>query len=567
MKAGLKSKLVLMSVAASVSGALLAGAIGCDAVENAESRASRQVNQASDEAMRALGSGDANAAARSLSGIDQSASASARARAHALLAQADFDRAQPLLEELDAAQVRAATLAWEIDQLLLRMRDAASTARNLQHLDPKPVRDQAAQSIRGIQGDANTPVWVKGPDDSADVPTLSQVNQRISQLEGEIAKRKERISQLAEQRKKINAEAQELVEKSNQTPGQAGVDLFRQATQLRQQASLLGIQINSVNAELIPLNNDLSVAQAQREVLQQAVGRIEKQDQALSEAWKEIGQEIDGQDQLARAILQSVGGLPSEGQTDADRQQSIQAKLEALQKLIAESTTTQDQANQYLRDAAQNAASAAQQAQAAATQFQTRGNTLTQSRPAFQSLTKANDANAYRLKELTIRQTLANSLAGRAAVLAMAVDAQTRLQELAQQTKVPLPQGLIDPQLAAELAEARQATTDALTETLTLAETVKEAGGASPEQRNAARVASVIARYAWVTHARAAGDAATADAQLEQARQEVREAAENRAVFPPLPAELNIPAEAAAATPTNNSAPGGFMTPDAPDVE
>ncbi|MCC6239555.1 MAG: hypothetical protein IT448_04570 [Phycisphaerales bacterium] len=550
----LKSKLVLVSAVASVSAALLSGMAGCDAVESSQGQANRKVAAATEQATRDLSRGDSQAAARVLGAVDDAAGASAKAQAYAVLAETGLSQAQPILTELEENYIRAAGISWDIDQSLAQLKAVTELTQILSQQDSRDVQAEVAKSVKNIQGDADAKNWVSYNDDAASVPTLTSVNQRISQLQGEIAKRKEKISQLADQRKKLGEQAQALVDKANQTPGQAGVDTFRNATQIRQQASVVGIEIDTINTQLIPLNNDLAVANAQREVLQRAVTRVGEIGNAQTQQQVAVNQQVAGQNQLAQQILQA--GTTGQGAGDLDaKSQSIQAKMAELTTMLKEAGSLSEKANQLLVEAAKDAASAAQNALTLGPTLQTKGREQQASKAAFDAIQKTIDPNSYRLQELNIRQILASNLAHRADALNSAVQLQGRLQTIAQSAKLTLPSGLIDAQLSTELSEARGAANQAFQEAAELAQSIAEAGSATADQKNSARIAGALVRYSWAISARSANDIQTADVQLTAAKEAIGQAMAGNASLPMLPSELKVSKPDVA---TDAPAGGGF---------
>lgn len=525
------------------------GTAGCEGVESESDRADRQISQAVNAAVEQMRVGDPAAAAATVRPIQQQqaeASAIGKIHAHAMLAEADLAQAIQILQELDADQVSATTLSWQIDQLMDRMRAAGLSAESYKAFNPQETQQQVVQAIRNVQGGPDNPIWFEG---DADVPSLSQLEQTISRLQGEISRRRQQIEQLTAERKEINNQAEALFAKANDLQGQEAVDVFRQGTELRHQASTLGIRIEQLNHELVPLNSELSIAESQRKILQQAIAAHEKQNKDLEQNWQQIGEQIEQQQSLARQIAGN-----GQGQGDVE---TVSQKVDQLASLINNAWEKRQRAHSLLESAIAHAETATSTALQLERTMTERARTQVATRQAFDTIRAVHDPDVYRLVQLNARHHLASSWANHANLLGLQQRAAERFQEVAEIVpQLPIPQVLAPGNLDQQLAAARQAMTDAFQQAVQLAEDIVEAPGASADQRNSASINKALTLYTWSIALRNAGDTQGAEARLTQARAAVPTA--DGAVLPPLPEDIRS---------TGGTQPAPAPQDDAPDVE
>lgn len=527
--------------------ALGIGSAGCEGVESAADQADRRVSQAVDQAVEQMRHGDAAGATATVRPIQQQqadASAIGKIRAHAILADADLAQATEILQELDAAQVSATTLAWEIDQLVDRMRAAALAAESYQSLNPQETQQQITQATRAVQGGPDNPIWFEDPEGDGGVPSLSQLEQTISRLQGEISRRRQQIEQLTNERREINEQAQATFARANELQGQDAVDVFREGTELRHKAATVAIQIEQINHELAPLNSDLSIAEAQRTILQQTITNNENQNKALAESWQQVEQQIDQQQSLARRI--AGNGQPAEGEI-----QTISQKADQLANQINAAWEMRQRAHSLLESAINHAETAASTALQLDRTLTDRGRTQLAARQAFDTLRTVHDPDVYRLTQLNAQQQLASSWASHASLLSLRQQVAQRVEEVAKLVpQLQVPQSLAAGDLNQQVQTARQAMTERFQQAVQLAEDIIEAPGASVDQRNAAGINKALTLHAWAVALRNAGDTQAAQARITEARAALPG---EGAVLPPLPAEIRT--NAPGATPAPAPAP------------
>lgn len=514
---------------------------GCEGVESDADRADRRVGQAVDHAVEQMRRGDPAAAAAAVHPVQQEqadASAIGKIRAHAILANTDLAQAMQLLQEVDADQVEATTLIWQIDQLIDAMRTAAAAAESYKAFNPEETQQQIAQATRDVQGGPDNPVWFEDPAGDGDVPSLSRLEQTISRLQGEISRRRQQIEQLTSERNELNEQAQATFARANEMQGQQAVDVFREGTELRHKSATVAIQIEQINHELVPLNSELSIAQAQHKVLEKAIADNQTQNKELADHWEQVNQQIEQQQQVARQIAQD-GQLPqiSDGQGKPAEVESITDKSERLASIVDRAWEKRQRAHSLLQSAITHSDTAASTALQLERTLTERARTQLASRDAFDTLRTVHDPDVYRLTQLNARHHLATSWASHANLLGLQQQAAREMQEVASTLpQVRVPQALAATDLDQRVQVARQSTTEAFQQAVQLAEDIIQAPGASADQRNSAAINKALSLYAWSISLRNAGDDPAAQSRLAEARATVPTG--DDAVLPSLPAEI-----------------------------
>src|SRR5204863_3611252 len=82
-----------------------------------------------------------------------------------------------------------------------------------------------------------------------------------------------------------------------------------QSSEARKKAADLGVQVDGIEAKLVPLRQDQQVAQANSELLNKALKSFDSQLQASEQNWAAVQKQIEAVNQMSRLIL---GPAPNE---------------------------------------------------------------------------------------------------------------------------------------------------------------------------------------------------------------------------------------------------------------
>lgn len=503
---------------------------GCDAVESESDQADRKAEAAVQTGLTSLRSGQAGEASAAIRPVtsDQALSAMGKARAAGMLAEAELTSARQLLENLATVQVDATATAWKLEQLISKFGSVTELAGSYSSFEPAEPKANVQKEIQRAQGSPTAPVWFEDPAGDSDLPSLSQVNQSISQLEGQISDRRQKIAELTKQRDELNQQAQELIAKANEMNGQEAVDQFRRGTQIRQQAANASSEIDQLNHQLMPLTADLEVSQSHKKIIEEAIARYQEQSKALDEAWKTISGQQQAQGELARNLLNST----------SDEMPSILTHADRLAELVEAGTGDRETVHQHLEEAISYASQAASAAETARTGLSQRATANPNSKPAFDNLRETFNSSHFKLIQLNAQHALATSLANQAALLGMQVRAAQTLDPLVRAGQMTLPPSLAQADLQVQWGTIKERAEEAFVAATELSEDIVGAPASSSEQQGTAQVLRALTEHAWAVAKRTAGEEQAAAQHVAAARTAAQAAADLKAVLPPLPAEI-----------------------------
>jgi hypothetical protein len=383
-----------------------------------------------------------------------------------------------------------------------------------------------------------------------------------------VAKNQEQQRLLNEQRAAKLDEAEQAQKAADATQGQASIDQFIRAADLRREASDLSIQLEVAQGAAIPLQQDLDVAQAQQAQLQETIRLLHEQSEALDVDFKAVQDQATAQDTLAGSILQGSGGASNGGGETAatqgsgqagEMENSIAAKATALAALAQELASMREQAQTSFNDAEshfdQAAASGTLVQRDMGRLLSLPSNANSKFRPIWEAVVDTFHPNVFRRQKAVVDREAGNLFASAARSLQIRADLQQQASRVLNAAGLDVPKELDDPSVATDLQTALASAEDRYKSADdTLVGIIQGIG--VPEVQSVAKVDRVLTLYDWTIKARVAGDEAAAKTHLADALQQKADA--QGAIFPPLPAELATAAPAApGATPSGARPAGG----------
>ena len=492
--------------------ALLGPQLGCD---NASSVADRKVEAQVDESRGAAapreGELPAVPAVLNQAITNSAASPATRAETLAWLGQAEVQRASALLDRAGRDEVAARRLISEINRLTARLQSNATVIAGLQKLEPSKER-AALQETRGaIQGEQD-PVWIKH--ETGALPALKGVEERLAALQDQIGKLEQQSKDLAGQRSRQLAEAERLERQSEEAKGQQSVDLFNQSAAARKKAADLGVQVDGLEAKLVPLRQDQQLAQNEQQQLTKAVQAFDARLQGADQNWKTVQQQIEALNALSKAIVgpnpnepaappdDAAAGAGAGGDAGASAAPaggeeasaaapaapkpatrpggggaaaaawvtptSLAGKLRWLSHISKSIETQRGEAETLLNSALthyKTAGDAARSLQdSLSKQMNAAGASQRPEKPSWQRLADLHNPSEYKLKQGAVQLMLAGLARDRAALLAARANVAKTLGPVLQANKVPAPPELAENNVEPQVAAAREASKKAYEE-------------------------------------------------------------------------------------------------------
>lgn len=486
-------------------------------------------------------------------------SPASKADALALLAQLEVAAANVLLQEAAREEIDAARHMWEITRTAAQLEAGNTLVEAYRALDPKEVRQKLAGEITNAQGTADNAVWFNH--DKSPLLSLASLKQKISQFEGEISKRAQQIQTLTRQRTEALTQGEAADRESQVEQGEKSVELFQRGAELRKQAADLAVEIERINAELVPLQRDSAIAQSQQQVVAQAIEKLKEQDQRAVQTWEQIQQQLQAQTAKAKALVEN-----------GDEKASLAAKASELAQSLQKSHELRTEAEKNLESAIKHFKLARSSADEVFKEVKMRMDAVDSGSTeyaAWQSILSIYNPAAFKFDEAGAQQLLATSHSSRARNLAARLQLKQMLAPIVAQvgrlqnpdSPGTLPRELDDNTLETQLATEREAALNAYQSADNLLVDVVQGpslpGSSSGQDRQAAaRVARIFTLYGWAQLLRESG-------QDEEARQHIAaamiardQAREAGTSLPALPPELAIAAETTPAPTTNPTTPG-----------
>src|SRR5204863_9022910 len=93
----------------------------------------------------------------------------------------------------------------------------------------------------------------------------------------------------------------------NQAQGQQSAELFGQSVDSRRQAADLSVQIEALEAKMMPLRQDLERTQAQQQAVAKTVETFGGQLQATQQGWQKVEAQVVELQNVNKQILSSGG--------------------------------------------------------------------------------------------------------------------------------------------------------------------------------------------------------------------------------------------------------------------
>lgn len=409
--------------------ALLQG--GCDGDADAANREVRE-HLAAGQAQTDVGVSAAPGVPEAYKKAVAVAAASPATKVEALtrLADAERDRALALMAEADRLEAEMFRLIGAVNQQAARIQSNNTLAAGLAQLEPTKATQAIEQQRSAAQG-AENPVWIEH--ETGPIPALKGLDDQAGQLEGRIAELEGKAKELAAQRSKQIRDAEEFEKQSGEAQGARSGELFNESVDARKQAADLGVQVEALDAQLLPLRQDLERVQASRQAIARTIETFAAQIQATRQNWSKVKEQIAELQKQNQQILGGASEPPPAapaGAVPTTISPTIAGKLRQIKERVAEIDAKRSEAETLLKDALQQTSAAAS---AAATlvnsiseQANQQGAAQRPERAAWQRLSELHNPSRWKLRQASFQILLADIHRSRAANLA----ARENLQQI-----------------------------------------------------------------------------------------------------------------------------------------
>lgn len=414
------------------------GLIGCDSAESDSARADRQVDAA-------LAAGDL-AKANGLTGVSKPV----RARVLSLLAADELKKANTLQKEIDKDAALISRLSWEMAHLAGQIRSSTLMAKGAEGYNPAPFQKTAEERIALVSGKDN-PEWFKAGNTS--VPSKAALEQRIAALDQEIKNLEALKTKHQTKRNDLLAAADALAAKSTDD-SRKNLEKHKQAVGMRKEAGDLGVEIDKLNAQQMPLVQAADLARVELAATEKAIKDFQQHSAEAGKAWDEIRNRVAAQNKTAGQLATGAATQPAGGVAGP----SIAESAALLDQAFTRVNTTIDDALRNLTAAADYAKQAGGQAKDYATELHALKTNKPESpqKPDWEAMRAAANPVIYELQVAAILRAMGSLHAARADILSDRASALEVVPEIFSAAKIDVPQAL-----RAGGAEVRTAAKDA----------------------------------------------------------------------------------------------------------
>lgn len=468
------------------------GLVGCDTRNTPDGKAAQKILNE-----------DFQAAAK-----EKGASPSITALAAKVAASEQVASALPAYANLADQQIVISQKLWQIGRLNLTAERIGASAGELTKYKPDAALAELDETLALVKGGTQKE-WMAAEGVSLPAAATSMAN--ANALKDKIAETQRTLAQLNQQHDQLAEGARQLMEQSNSASGEQAVKLFKQSADTRKQAGGIAVQIEQTEASLVPLQQDLKVAEDQAQQSAQTVDLFTGQRDAIEKGWRGVAAQMEQRTGYAGQVYSklddaqfasvSVGARELAQLTDEYAKQS-QTYLQQL-----------DAAGALVRDAinnAQNALKEIPRSQAGA-----RGPTV--ATLAQMSL----DPSATRVLQGQIQYGIGSEFGAQASLSAFESRIADKVAQVGAALKQSIPESMNDAaraKLKTEQGEQLKKAGESLKAAGETFDTAMQAMATSPDTKQAATIGRMITLADSASVMQTAGDTANAKQALDEAK-------------------------------------------------
>jgi hypothetical protein len=263
------------------------------------------------------------------------------------------------LSDLRGKELAIMRLINDLQQLGVQVAGTQMRIDALNKFDPAAqIQTLTAQQAQ-IRGSADQPTWKVAGGTGVDIPTLASLDSQISQINADIEKNKADSANLSKTSHDDMDQADQLSRQSEAESGDRQLQDTTKSTDMRRDAEIADAHRDTLAANMVHLQQSLSVAQAQKAALDQAASAFDTQITALNNGWTQIQQQIEAQRAQEHGL---IGGEENATSTEPAVAVNITAKLKALASRLQEAEALRETVNTQLSSVIQQFGDASTQA-------------------------------------------------------------------------------------------------------------------------------------------------------------------------------------------------------------
>jgi hypothetical protein len=312
--------------------AATAFSVGCKTdMDRANDAASTTIESSASD----LSTGAADKAQASLGKLasESDLSPASKIGANIMLAKTDQALAEAKIGEVQAHQTQIASLLLGLDRLAWQVATNNANVSALTSLNPTAGQQaftaQADAAEKGAGG-----AWVPG---TPPIPSQADATQKADDLGKQIKVLADERTQLAAKRAVALESVTKLSQQADTSAGQQSVGYFIQSANQRKEARLNEIKMQDLDAQIMPLQQQLDVLKAQQEGATAAAASSRDQGQKLAAGWDAVQKQIEAVKDYSKYLVDGAGSLPA-SVTPAAGSSTATSQPAAAQSVVAIAT-------------------------------------------------------------------------------------------------------------------------------------------------------------------------------------------------------------------------------------
>jgi hypothetical protein len=383
-----------------------------------------RADEAVSEDIAKAGSSTPDQAVQTLTASVTKGSPLGKAQSNLVLAQAESNAAGVKLQKVWDQDAKIAALLLEMERLGWQIASNNSSLSGFQALNPAAGQQAFGQvSSAAEKGDGGP--WVKGGEGAAPVPSLADVKKQQETLNAQIAELAKQRTELAARRATAIQQAENFSRQADSTRGSASSAFYIQASNQRKEAGDDEVKMRDLDAQILPLQQQLDVANEQQKSIDATLASIKDQVDKLQGGWQGVQNQMEQMKQFSSSL---VGGGGAGGAAAAASQPATsQPTVSNLNQLAADlneqvkaATEARDEAVKLLTDALKHLNDGEQQAATGLKSIPKPSgpDSKVPEKAAWQQLIDLNDPAEFKVRRAGVMGALARLYAGQYVELA-----------------------------------------------------------------------------------------------------------------------------------------------------
>ena len=464
---------------------------GCDARSTSDSKAAQSILNE-----------DFQAAAK-----EKNASPALTALAAKVAASEQVASSLPTYQSLADQQIVISQKLWQLGRLNITAQHIATSANELNKYKPDAALAELDKTQALVRG-GTAKDWTVA--EGVNLPTAATSLANANALKDKIAETQRTLADLKQKHDQLEGNSRQLMEQSNSAKGEQAVSLFKQSADARKQAAETEVQLEKVEASLVPMQQDLQVAEDQSRQSAQTLDLFAGQRDAIEKGWRGVAAQMEQRTGYAGQVYSKMDD-PQFASVSLGAGELAQLTDQYTKQTLAYQQQL-DGASALVRDAVGSSEKTIKDMMA---QGATRGSPIVK-------LTEAVfDPSAARLLQGQIQYDIGSALGAQGSLTAY----ESRIAETTAQVgaalKQPVPESMNDAARAKLKTDQIEQLTKA-GESLKAAgetfDTVSQAMATTPDAKQAATIGRMISLADASTVMQTSGDAAAAKQALDEAK-------------------------------------------------